>query len=276
MRDIKGQISHHYTHGRLVNVLNAALDELGDITPAELIERLGAIDEFHVGGRAATLMLAGNLPLRPGQNVLDIGCGLGGTARMLATRLGAHVTGIDLTAEYVEAGNSLNARAGLAGQIKLLCADAAALPFEPGSFDTATLLHAGMNIPDKAGLFAEAARVLKPGGYFALYDVMRTGEGALAYPLPWASDESISFVEKPEAYRRGLEAAGFEILLEASQLELALAFFAKLRARGAEGPPPPLGLHVLMGAEAPRKLANISANIEAGLIAPVLMLARRC
>jgi SAM-dependent methyltransferase len=264
-------IARHYTSGGLADALLAALGEAAALPPAALMAQLSAVDEFHVGGRAATLALADALALQPGQHVLDIGCGLGGTARLLATRHGVRVTGIDLTAEYVEVGNSLNARLGLTGQIELMCGDALHLPFAAHSFDTVTMLHVGMNIADKAGLFAQLASVLKPGGQLGIYDIMRTGEGALTYPLPWAGDASLSFVEALPDYHRALGQAGFVLRGETNERAHARAFFAHMAAR--TGPAPALGLGLLMGADAAQKFAHISAQIESGLLAPIQILA---
>jgi SAM-dependent methyltransferase len=271
MNPLNDKIARHYTHGSLGSALLETLAERATLPPEALIALLGAVDEFHVGGRAATLALADTLALHPGQTVLDIGCGLGGTARLLATRHNVRVTGIDLTAEYVEVGNHLNARLGLAGQIELVCGNALALPFAPRGFDAATLLHVGMNIADKAALFGQIARTLKPGGQLAIYDIMRTGAGALTYPLPWAGEDTVSFVEDPFAYRRALLAAGFVVDSETNGREPALAFFSAMKAR--PGPAPALGLPLLMGADARQKLANIGAQIATGLIAPVQILA---
>jgi ubiquinone/menaquinone biosynthesis C-methylase UbiE len=61
------------------------------------------------------------------------------------------------------------------------------MPFPDRSFDGAYMLHVGMNIEDKEKLASEVARVLRPGSVFGIYDVMRTGPGELAYPVPWAA-----------------------------------------------------------------------------------------
>ncbi|SIR43011.1 MULTISPECIES: class I SAM-dependent methyltransferase [Acidiphilium] len=271
MEPLNELIARHYTRGDLGAALLAALGERAALPPAALMELLGAVDEFHVGGRAATIALAEDLALQPGQNVLDIGCGLGGTARLLATRHGVRVTGIDLTAEYVDVGNSLNARLGLSGQIDLVCGSALTLPFAARSFDAATMLHVGMNIADKVALFVQIASMLKPGGQIAIYDIMRTGGGALTFPLPWAGDASLSFVAAPLDYRRALTKAGFVVRGQINERERACAFFAEMAARA--GPAPALGLGMLMGAEAAQKLAHIRTQIEAGLLAPIQILA---
>ncbi len=132
-----------------------------------------------------------------------------------------------------------------------------------------------MNIADKDRLCAGVGRVLKPGSVFALYDVMRTGEGEIAFPVPWAETPVTSFVATPDDYKRALVAAGFEILSERDRGELALAFFARMRAIVAESGPPPLGLHILMGEKAGLKVANTIENLERGRLAPVEIVSRK-
>src|SRR3546814_3455016 len=115
-------------------------------------------------------------------SLLDIGCGLGGAARHFARACGCTVTGVDLTPEYVAVAEALTRMVGQADRVAFRAGSALDLPFEAASFDAATLLHVGMNIPDKDRLCAEAARVLKPGGVFGVYDGMRVGDGALTFP----------------------------------------------------------------------------------------------
>jgi SAM-dependent methyltransferase len=75
---------------------------------------------------------------------------------------------------------------GLHQHISLHQGSAVAMPFADSSFDGAYMLHVGMNIVDKEKLGLEVARVLRPGSLFGIYDVMQTGPGELAYPVPWA------------------------------------------------------------------------------------------
>ncbi len=131
-----------------------------------------------------------------------------------------------------------------------------------------------MNIEDKPRLFAEVRRALKPQGVFGIYDVMRESDGELTYPVPWASSAETSFVATAAAYRRLLAAAGFEVMRERSRREFAIEFFRQMRAQAAQGGPPPLGLHILMGASSPEKVANMIDNLERGLIAPTEIVCR--
>jgi ubiquinone/menaquinone biosynthesis C-methylase UbiE len=272
---IEHDVSRHYTHGNLQEAVLKGLQALGRAPEDVRPEDLSAIDEFHMGGQQATTELAERLRLKQGMRLLDIGSGLGGPARFFARRYGCQVTGIDLTPEYVEVARDLTRMVGLESGVSYRVGSATSLPFDDGSFDAATLLHVGMNIPDKDRLFAEGARVLKRGGVFGVYDVMRVGEGELEFPVAWATDPATSFVAEPAGYRSGLEAAGFTVESERSQRDLALAFFDRLSARIAQSGPPPLGLHILMGADARKKIANLIGNLKAGRIAPVEMICRR-
>lgn len=275
MSQIEDEVAGHYSHGALGEAIRAGLSAMRTTSMAEPVELLAAVDEFHMGGRRATKTLAEALDINPGHHVLDIGCGLGGTARFLASTYGCKVTGIDLTAEYVAVGNELNDEVGLAGQINLSEANATDLPFADAGFDRASLLHVGMNIADKAKLFQEAARVIKPGGYLGVYDVMRTNDLPITFPVAWAENETTSFVEPVDIYRATLEAAGFRIIDIADRNDIALLFFEAIKKRLAEGGPPPLGLHIVMGSDAKLKVGNMHVNVETGTISPVQIIAQR-
>lgn len=270
------KVEAHYAHGTLVEAIATALARMDKSPEAATIDDLGPVDEFHIGGRQATLDFIGQLNLSADDHVLDVGCGLGGPARVVAERFGCHVTGVDLTADYIQTARALTGWVGLDGRLTFDQGSALALPYADGTFTAAYMLHVGMNIADKARLAQEAARVLAPGGVFGIYDVMLTGDPALTYPVPWAMTAETSAVASPDDYKAALTAAGFEIMAERDRRDFALDFFHTMRARmEAAGGPPPLGLHIVMGSDAPTKIANMVTNIEAGRIAPVEIVARR-
>jgi ubiquinone/menaquinone biosynthesis C-methylase UbiE len=269
-------VSSHYTHGGLIEAIRVGIASLGKAPETATVDDLAPVDEFHIGGRKASEDFLGQLGLTAEKHILDVGCGLGGAARFVASRYGSRVTGIDLTGEYVETGNALCKWVGLDERITLHQGSALAMPFADSSFDGAYMLHVGMNIVDKEKLGLEVARVLRPGSLFGIYDVMRTGPGELAYPVPWATSPDLSAVAEPERYKEALQAAGFAATAERNRRDFALAFFAELRAKtAAAGGPPPLGLHLLMGKSTPEKVQNMIDNISKGRIAPVELIARK-
>ncbi len=276
---IEQTVAQHYTHGSLEAAILDGLRRSGKNADRLDPDDLAPADEFHIGGRAATVEFAQQLELRPGLRLLDIGSGLGGPARYFAHHHKCRVTGIDLTDEYVRLARALSERTGLAGEATFVQCSALAMPFPAGSFDGAYMLHVGMNIADKAALFAEVKRALKPGGVFGIYDVMqiatlRMGGGDLAFPVPWARTPEMSFLGDPFGYRTGLEKAGFAVLKERERRAFAIEFFQKMRARVAESGLPPLGLHIVMGADFSQKTKNMIDNLERGLIAPTEMICR--
>jgi ubiquinone/menaquinone biosynthesis C-methylase UbiE len=274
MEATPSQVANHYARSSLVAAIRDGLAAMGKSESTVTAEDLSPVDEFHIGGRAATVELAGQLALAAGDRVLDIGCGLGGPARQIAAQYGCQVTGIDLTRDYVEAGNVLSVWLHLKERVSLQQGDALALPFVDGWFTAAYMLHVGMNIADKSALFSQVARVLRAGGRFAIYDVMRIEAGELPYPLPWASAADTNAIAAPEHYRNALYAAGFAILSERQRRDVALDYFARQRAQAATGRAA-LGLQILMGARRPEMVRNMIESISAGLIAPVEIIAQR-
>ena len=247
--NVEQSVAQHYTHGRLEQAILDAASAAGKDIDRLKVDDLAAADEFHIGGRQATIELAQQLDLRPGMHLLDVGSGLGGAARYFANEHQCQVTGIDLTEEYVVTANALARRVGLADRVIYRQGSALALPFPPASFDGAYMLHVGMNIEDKAGLFAGVRKALKRGAVFGVYDVMQIAPGALNFPVPWAGTAETSFVDTPITYRRHLEANGFEVTKERGRRQFGIEFFRQMRARAAVVPTPPRGLHIVMGAE---------------------------
>ena len=271
---IERNVALHYSHGTLEAAILEALAAMGKDVAHLQPSDLSPVDEFHIGGRQATAAFAAELGLTPGMHLLDIGAGLGGAARYFATEQGCRVTGVDVTEDYVRVANALASRVGLAEKVAFRKASALELPFEPASFDGAYMMHVGMNIFDKDALFAEVRRVLKPGGVFGIYDIMRVGPGDVTLPTPWASNVTTSFVEEEATYRRLLERAGFTIEKTRNRRDFALKFFRELRERFAGSGPPPLGLHILMGPAAQKKYGNMTRGVEDGIVAPVEIVAR--
>lgn len=233
------------------------------------IDDLAPVDEFHLGGAAATAALTADLGLHTTDHVLDIGCGIGGPARRMAALTGCLVSGIDLTPSFVAAATALTKRVGLTHKVEFSVGDASELAAGAG-FGAATLIHVGMNIADKRTLFAAVHEALAPGARFGVYDIMRVGEGDIALPQPFASEPGHVQVESPAHYIEALEAAGFAIVGDpVDRTEMALQAAA---AAGEKGPPP-ASLATLMGPDFMTMFANLGAAVRGGVLAPVQIIA---
>jgi len=272
----KREITGHYGRGSLLERLDAALAEDGADPARPSLEALAPYDQFHTRGLEATAEIADALEVEPGQHLLDIGSGIGGPARYLHSRFGCRVTGIDLTAEFCEVARHLTGRLGFSDKVGFEHGDALAMPFGDASFDGAYSMNVSMNIADKDAFYREVRRVLKAGAWLALSEIARGAGPEVDYPLPWAASAEASFLSTPEETRRGLEAAGFEILRFRSTEKEALEFAARSREIVARGDKPPHRAVILVHAEDARAaMRNMTRGVAEGRIVPIEVLARR-
>ncbi|MFQ4147573.1 class I SAM-dependent methyltransferase [Arthrobacter sp. LAPM80] len=255
-------VAAHYGRGNVEKQLLDIVEAGGGNPEAFAPAKLHGADQLHVGGADATTRVATRAGISHATRVLDLGSGMGGVARHLAQEFGATVHGVDLTPEFVAAARSITERTGLSGQVTFSAGSILALPFGDSDFDAAIMVHVGMNIQDKDKVFAETARVLRPGGVLAVYDIMLMGGDVEQYPLPWAATAATSFLQPPLAYTDALAQAGFLVDQEAKPLAEGIAFLENALASG--GP---------LGVEAPA-LTNLLAAFRSGLLAPVEIYAR--
>ncbi len=272
---VNDTVQAHYGRPDLGSLILAALEKAGKDVDNLRPEDLAPIDAFHIRGRTATRELARAAGIDATMRVLDVGSGVGGTSRCLAAEFGCHVTGIDLTDEYCRAAAMLSSRTGLAQLVAYRQGDATNLPFPEASFDVVWTEHVAMNIPDKAALYREMYRVLKPGGILAIYDILAGPSGPVIFPVPWARTPESSFLVTPEALRALLEQSGFNVMSWSDTTEAGRAWFAALAEKIRKEGLPPLGFHVLLGSDFQTMAQNQRRNLEEQRIVLAQVCARR-
>ena len=265
-------IADHYGSAGMAENVLAALSREGIDVDALSWDQLVAIDQFHTRGLPATREQAILAAPEKGDAIVDFGCGVGGPARFLAAEYGSNVTGIDLTPEYVELAEILSARCGMADQVGFELADVLDVPFADNTFDIGWSQNVSMNIADKTAFYAEVQRVLRSGGRFVTSDVILGAGGETRWPLPWARDPSISFVETGGEVRSAMEAAGFRILDWRDTTADAVSAFQNFNQQARRGK---LGVGLIAGADFAERSVNLAQGLAAGAFSSILVLAER-
>ena len=261
MRNSKTQIKKQYYLPHLFEDICKNLEQQGvDLNKVSRSD-ISGVDEFHVRGAAVSNELVQEIYLKDAK-VLDVGCGLGGPSRMLADQFNCQVTGIDLCEEYVSTAHKLSELVGLSGQTEFVHGDALNLPFKDGSFDIVWTQHVQLNIENKTKFYSEIKRVLNEEGALVYYDIFKKDDKDINYPVPWANNASINFLETIPFVDNLLNNLGFTQLQISDQTYKAKQFlinsFEEIQKNGM----PKLGLNVLMGNSTKKKLNNILKGIE--------------
>ena len=254
-------VSRHYGIAGVLDIILNALradgKDLDKLTPADL----APVDELHIRGREATVELAELARVDANMHVLDVGSGIGGSARYLASEFGCRVTGIDLTPQYCEVATALAKLVGAGGLTEFRCASALDMPFDDDTFDLAWTQHVQMNIQDKPRLYREIARVLRPGGRFVFHDILAGPAGPPHFPVHWANEPALSFLITPDELRKLLESSGFNTLAWRDTTETATNWFLAAMEKRRKSGAPALGLHLLLGDTAAQKVQNVGRNL---------------
>ena len=261
MSESSSLISQHYGSAGLESRILSALKQAGKNVDSLTVEDLAPLDQFHTRGLAATRELIAFVSAKPGWRVLDVGSGLGGPARVLASERKCHVTGVDITKEFCEVATLLSRLTGLERVTDFRQGDATALPLDSGQFDLVLTMQIQMNIEDKRRFYAEIFRVLKPGGRFVFQDIMSGPGGEIHLPVPWATRRDSSFLISVDALRDTLRNVGFQIESLEDTSEAALAW-RKSQPAAAGLAPSLLGLHVVMGEQFALMQSNQVRNLE--------------
>ena len=188
----------------------AMLEVYGDQIHPGFLEQ--GDDDIRAAALRATVRLAELAHVTPGSRVLETACGVGGTARYLATARGAAVVATNISRSQLAIGEDWTRNAPGARSIAFEYADFHELPFAAASFDVYWCQDALLFSSDRPRALAEAARVVRPGGTIAISDLMVVGT-----PAPGAA-ALLHEISAPgfwsiESYRDGLQAAGFEAIV---------------------------------------------------------------
>ena len=257
MTDTANRVREHYSAADLTDRIKSALATTVPEEQKLTVAQLAPLDQFHTRGILATTELAEAAELAPSTRVLDLGCGIGGPARYLATTFGCNVIGVDLSPSFIDAATYLTERCELSDRVNFQIGDALHLPFEDAAFDTVFLQHVAMNIEDRAALYAEVNRILVPKGRFVIHDlVLRDGD--VVYPAPWARDASTSFLLSELDTRIALEQAGFKTVLWRNDTQSTIDWFKAAMANSSSVP----NLGAVMGPDFPAIIGNLARNLR--------------
>jgi SAM-dependent methyltransferase len=247
-------------HRDLLDRILAALESQG-LHPESLApEDLAPIEFLHSRGRRGSLELLEQVKPSAGARMLDIGGGLGGSARFAAREAGLDVMVLDLMSGFCSAGHQLTRLVGSSDSVRFVCGNAIRLPFRSGVFDVAWLEHATMNIERKDALFVEVRRVLRPHGRLAMHEVLLGEEAEPVYPTPWAPASLNSHLVSEAALRSMVSAVGLrEIWWRDVTAESANWLGQRLGQRTGSGS---FGLELVLGDAAGEMLQNMHANLS--------------
>lgn len=275
MLEIEHTVEGHYSTGGLLDRVRQAVDGGGldwdALTPADL----APIDHFHIRGRDATLEMIALSGFTADMTVLDVGCGLGGPARTLAAETGCRVRGIDLTEEFIAVGREITRRTGQEERVLLDSCSALQIPFVDNHFEGAWMQHVGMNIPEKAALVNEIARVVKPGGTFAFHEVLADQAKAPYFPVPWATTAAESSLVFETRFKTYLADAGFSVTDWKDVTTESTAWFEAMFAKAAAGKASKLNLSVLMGDRFPEMARNAHRSLKEDRIKVVMAVCKK-
>lgn len=258
-------IDNYYGSKDLCNRIFDALEKSGKDINNLALKDLSTIDQLHTGGHKATLSLARDAELPAGSKVLDAGCGIGGSTRLLALEMGLSVLGMDLVDVFIDTARALSRATGTLDNTRYMKSDVTETGLETGSLDAVWCQHTLMNIPDKTAAFKEFHRILKTGGRLVLHEICRGEKIPLILPVPWADKSELSHLLPIQEMHDLLVEVGFTPVRTRDLTdEQARPWWQRVRAvfEGKTTPPSPLGPHIIFGGNGLQFGTTMSANLE--------------
>ncbi|PIE61710.1 MAG: SAM-dependent methyltransferase [Desulfobacterales bacterium] len=262
------RVKHHYACPDLADAIRNGLETAGkplaDLKPRDL----APVDQLHTGGPKATIDLVKKAGLTEAQTILDVGCGIGGTTRLLAQQFHLKATGIDITPDFISAARTLTQWCKMAQgpAIEFHQGSVLNMPFSDDHFDAVICQHILMNIEDKPKALAECHRVLKPGGTIILHEITDGPGPDPLMPVPWGSDPATSFVPKWEGLQTQLEDAGFNLIHFSDETQNAVTWWHKVNTIHTTKGIPPVNTSLIFGPMAKQFGPNLEKNFSTGAI----------
>jgi len=258
------KISQHYGSDNLCSKIFTALTQAGKDLDNLQLKDLAIIDQLHTGGHMATLELARTTELPPGSTVMDAGCGIGGSCRLLAQECQFNVTGVDLVPEFIEVAEKLTRSMGLDDTISYSQNNILTTGLDANSFDAVWCQHTLMNVDDKDAAFGEFMRILKPGGMMILHEIVQGANEPIHLPVPWASHAATSVLEPWPAMEALILKNGFTCRFAKDRTDQAKKWWYRVKSAlgKSTGTPSPLGPHIIFGDNGKSFGNTMSANLD--------------
>lgn len=171
-------------------------------------------DQDHYGGVEANDILAQKAGIQFTSYVLDVGSGMGGPARYLASRYGCRVMGLDVTESRYRSAIRLTKMVKLDHLVDFHLGNALNMPFVDNTFDVVVGQETWAHIPEKPRLIAECTRVVKLGGIIAFTDVLRRGVLNHSEKERLQKDMAIPTLETAKGYSQLLAESGSILMLQ--------------------------------------------------------------
>ncbi|MBF0258098.1 MAG: class I SAM-dependent methyltransferase [Desulfamplus sp.] len=243
-------VATHYGSDDLGTKIFTALVKAGKEPENLQLKDIAVIDQLHTGGHTASLELAAKAGISEKDSVLDAGCGIGGSSRLLAQTFKCKVTGIDLVPSFIEIARQLSKATQTLEYLTFNCADIINTGLLDDSFDVVWSQHTLMNIKHKDAVFAEFKRVLKPGGIMVLHEIVQGSKADIHLPVPWADKPEISFLVPGQEMEKMILDNGFRCRFIEDRTDQAKLWWEKVDAathQTTDRPPRHLGPHIIFG-----------------------------
>lgn len=210
MNELRQAVNDHWRARADLAPMRRLLEERGHEPGAVPPAALASFDQLHVGQNSGTRRFLDWVSPVKGDHVLDLGAGLGGTARVLAADFGCRVEAVDCSPELTETARELTRWTGQTERVGHRCEEITGLE-SIGEFDIAMLQHVDMQVADKGALYRAATRNLGRGARIVWHDWLAGSQGPPRYPVPWSTDGRLSHPATSASFEAALKDAGLEL-----------------------------------------------------------------